>query len=193
MNVHELKATDPVLFDKEYWAWVALQGADCGWWEHIEEDFKETMQLLGVEVDKVYFNLGYGQSDYASFTGYIDFGKWLEIAGYAEQYPVLTLAASDYGRLNINDRYDSPRVDMDYCAGNTFPSGVFVDLPYEIWEELEHAQLEDEDWEKLINEWLRDKARELYEMLRAEYEYQTSDEQFIAYCEANEVQFNTED
>lgn len=81
MNVHELKATGLVLFDKEYWAWVALQGADCGWWEHIEEDFKETMQLLGVEVAKVYFNLGYGQSDYASFTGYIDFGKWLEIAG----------------------------------------------------------------------------------------------------------------
>lgn len=196
MNINELKAQDPARFKQEYDKWVEHQCWDTYWSEGAQEGFKTDMALLGVEVEDIYFCLGYSQSDYASFDGRIDFPQWMKNEGYDVNYQALWLAFQDYGStIRVTDYHNRPVVDWDryYSVGdNTEPSGIFEGLDQDVWCELVESQLAAEPWEKLIDEWLREQARDLYMQLRDEYEYQTSEEQFIESCECNEVTFDDE-
>jgi hypothetical protein len=44
-----------------------------------------------------------------------------------------------------------------------------------------------------LTEAARDYAQKIYGMLETEYEYLTSEEEFIASCECNEIDFDEED
>ena len=194
MNISELKEKDPARFEREYAKWRDWQCSDSYWSEFVEEGFKTDMALLGVDVDNIYFSLGYCQSDYASFTGTLRIAQWMKSEGYDEQYQALWLALCDFGdELSVLDRHNSPVIDWEfwYSVGdNTEPSGIFEGLDQDAWCELVESQFDAEPWETLIDEWLRGKARDLYKKLVEEYEYQTSEEQFIESCECNEVSFD---
>jgi len=197
MDIHALKATGKSRFDAEYSKWSANQCTGYEWWDSIDDWFKEDMKPFGLDVREIYFSVAYCQGDYASFDAYLDFAKWLEAAGYAEQYPALVVGCRDYDLIvKVNDRRNRPRVDWDYyyqVGSNTDPSGVFEMLDQDAWTELIDSQFDAEDWEQLINDWLESKAKELYKALQEEYEYLTSEEQFIEHCEANDIEFTTEE
>lgn len=194
MNINELKERDPSRFDREYQEWCEYQCTEPWWYESIEEDFKTDMAPLGLEVDKILFCLAYSQGDYASFEGRLSVTQWMKDEGYADTYPALWLAMCDYGfELRVYDRYDSPRIDWEYCysvGDNTKPSGIFEGLDQDAWCELVESQMDAENWESLINEWLLDKTSDLYEQLQEAYEYLTSEAMFIEDCENNEVEFD---
>lgn len=194
MNINELKEKDPARFEREYAKWRDGQCSDTYWSEYVQDDFKTDMALIGVDVYNIYFSLGYCQSDYASFTGTISITEWMKNEGYDVQYQALWLALCDYGaEPKVYDRHDRPVVDWEFwysVGNNTEPSGIFEGLDQDAWCALVESQFDAEPWEKLIDEWLRGKARDLYEKLVEEYEYQTSEEQFIESCECNEVEFD---
>ena len=52
---------------------------------------------------------------------------------------------------------------------------------------------EELEGEQLVLEHVRDLEHDLYRRIKAEYEYLTSAEQFIEYCESNDVTFDTEE
>ena len=92
MNINELKEKDPARFEREYAKWRDGQCSDTYWSEFVEEGFKTDMALIGVDVDNIYFSLGYCQSDYAAFTGTISITEWMKNEGYDVQYQALWLA-----------------------------------------------------------------------------------------------------
>lgn len=201
ISAQELKTTDPKRYDQEYWKWVE-HALDYDWWDSSYESFKSDMEKFGVSVEKIYFSVSCSQSDYASFEGTVDVGEWMEQnkegdQTYAEAYPALYLAVKDYGgcsTVSTGYRDSWPSLNWDgACVGNTFPSGIFQHLEQEAWDELVEEQYRSADLEKMMQEWINDKCRELYNSLCEESEYLTSEEQFIESCECNEVTFEIED
>ena len=196
MNIHELKKHDPVRFQREYQQWAEYDASDYDWWVCVEEDFKERMKSLRVEVDRIQFSLGYCQSDYATFEGKVFFYRWLENNGYAESHLALYLDAKrscHYFEVRPVSYHRRGRVNLDYITGITEPQGVFADLPEEDWDALVEDQFASEDWEQLAQDWVDDIEHDLYRELQQEYEYLTSEEQFIEHCEANEITFTTDE
>lgn len=195
LTARELREHDPSEFEREYYEWQEYAGG-YEWWDFLYDVFKEDMAKFGVWVEDITFRLAYSQGDGAAFIGRINFSDWMKCEGYAEKYPVLYLDARAYGayanpRNHHHSEYIS-YVNLEYSPGNCYPEGVFADLPQADWDELAEEQYAAEDWEKLLVEWCRDKADDLYHKLVAEYEYLTSEDAFIESCEANEVTFEIE-
>lgn len=191
MNIHELKETDPKRFEREYSSWVEHEG-NYEWWDSVEEGFKERMKEFGLDVYKIAFSLGYSQGDYATFEGYIAIDELLEKL-YPEQI-VLIQEFRDWGREPVEYRRSgTPYIALRWYPGNTYPSGLFKDLDQDAWAALTEQAADDFDLERTVNDWLEAQASELYFDLRKEYEYLTSEEQYIEYCECNDVTFDDEE
>ena len=191
MNIHELKETDPERFEREYWSWVEHE-CDYEWWDSVKECFKERMKEFGLDVYKIAFSLSYSQGDYATFEGYIAIDELLEKL-YPEQI-VLIQEFRDWGCEPVDYRRSgTPYIDLRWCPGNTYPSGLFKDLDQDAWSALTEQAADDFDLERTVNDWLEAQASELYDDLQKEYEYLTSEEQYIEYCECNDIAFDDEE
>ena len=191
MNIHELKETDPKRFEREYWSWVEHE-CDYEWWDSVEENFKERMKEFGLDVYKIAFSLSYSQGDYATFEGYIAIDELLEKL-YPEQI-VLIQEFRDWGREPVEYRRSgTPYINLRWYPGNTYPSGLFKDLDQDAWSALTEQAADDFDLERTVNDWLEAQASELYDDLQKEYEYLTSEEQYIEYCECNDIAFDDEE
>ena len=189
MSLRDMQIKNPKEFARRYQEWVA-NAFEYDWWDSVEADFKEDMTPLGLYVDTINFSLGYCQSDFASVTGTLDMHKWMQMVGYGESHLALTTDAKEYGaywRCCQTHHGRAYSADLRYEPGNTRPSGIFSDLPQEAWDELVLEQFESEDWDRLATEWVRERCEELYRRLCAEYEYLTSEEQFIEQGEECEI------
>lgn len=189
MSLRDMQIKNPKEFARRYNDWVA-NSFEYDWWDSVEADFKEDMKPLGLDVSSIHFCLSYGQGDYASVTGTLDMHRWMQAAGYGESHLALTTDAKEYGaywRCCQTHHGRAYSADLRYEPGNTRPSGIFSDLPQEAWDELVLEQFESEDWDRLATEWVRERCEELYRLLRDEYEYLTSEEQFIEQGEECEI------
>lgn len=190
MNVLELRDRDPKRFEKEYYKWHEY-ALDYEWWDYLYSDFKAECVEIGVHVDDIQFSLGYSQSDYAAFTGRAYVHDWMEAQGHDKTHLAAYLACwndGSYVRLETG-RGGSMRANLEECAIQTAPSGVFAGLDQEAWEELVYAQLSDLSVEDEVLSFCEDLAAKLYRKLRDEYEHLTSKESFVESCECNEVTF----
>ena len=195
LTAKELKERFPSQFEREYWRWVR-DGFHYDWWDAEYDCFVADCEPMGITVDpeRIYFSLSYSQGDYASFEGRIDMAKWMDHQGYSEKYLALRLDAEEFGAYGyIRARQNGTYVDLDYYPGQTSPTGVFSDLPQEAWDELVEEQIKAEDWEEHMSEQVRSLADDLYRRLQEEYEYLSSEEQFIESCECNDVTFYVDD
>ena len=188
MTLRELRTADPKAFQRKYEKWHE-HALDSEWWDSVYEVFTEDMEPLGLRVDKIFFSLAYSQGAYAAVTGRLDMHKWMLAAGYGESHLALCLDAKEYGGYwSVSSRSSNIALgDANYEPGNTYPAGIFSELPQGAWDELVRVQYESEDWGALATAWVRAKCEELYRMLRDEYEYLTSEDSFIEWSEANEV------
>jgi hypothetical protein len=182
MTLAELRTAEPREFEKRYWKWVEHQ-CQYKWWTEVYERFVEEVKAEGFEMDiaRTGFSLSYSQGDHAAIAGTLDMVAFMRSAGYEETHLALVLEMQEWGayaKVGATHR-GGVSVDIRYYPGNTTPTGVFADLPQEAWEELTAEQWEAEDWDKLVREWVKGKNQELYQQLDNEYEYLTSEEQFI--------------
>jgi len=194
LTAAQLKEKDPRLFEKEYYSWLGY-AADYGWWEYHTDAFEKEMQeKYDMYVDSVDFEENYGWRVAAK--GTIKLHLLMEHLGLKEKYLPLWYDAANYGavvsfgsgRIGVTQRVSG----IDYTPGNCYPDGVFKGMDQEAWDELVAEQFDAEDWEELALKWIEPHVDELAKQLEQEYEYATSEEEFLASCEANEVTFEVE-
>lgn len=185
-GLRAMRIDDSKEFDRQYNAW--LDAYDCILNEECFVDlFNERYASFGLELHSLEWNVGYCQSDYASFDGTINMAMWARASGYELDALALWMDMDQYGaHVRVRPRnHGGQTVDLDYTPGNCEPTGVFSECPHDEYEELVSEQFESRDWEQLVREWVRDVCRELYGAIRDEYEYQTSEDQFIESEEIN--------
>ena len=190
MNAEELKIADPKRFDKRYYEWCN-HALDCEWWNYTVDMFKEACAPKGVEVVDTAFSI----PGSAGFEGWVNVAVFMEASGLAEKYPALYLGVvDDGGRAKVSvTRNSNMRVSYDSYVNQTAPSGMFSGLDQATWEELIESQEAEADLEAAMQEYCNDLGNELHTMLRDEEDYQTSEESYIEYCEANDITFETEE
>jgi hypothetical protein len=83
-------------------------------------------------------------------------------------------------------------VDIQENTRFMAPRGIFSELDEEVWEELLDDQWRESGIEEVVREFAQDKADDLLEALRSEWDHISSEEYFIESCEINEVKFEIE-
>lgn len=202
VSAAELQKLDPKAFERAYWEWVEhhyWDGDDtiAYFIEKLDEE-----NIFSVGPNDVHYSGFYSQGSGAAFNARVDLLRYMCDKGYDVTHQPLYLDMENYGvtcRINsgLNSRNNRmpQHVEIDYTPGNCVPAGIYADLPQEAWDQLLEAQ-----WDELgstletdIAEVASDKADALYTDLRSDYEYCTSEEQFIESCECNEVTFEIEE
>jgi hypothetical protein len=196
LTVRQLQETDPKRFQKEYWKWVNHTHS-YDWWDSVEELFTADCAELDVTVDSISFRASCSQGDGACFTGRVELPALMRHTGLDVEYPALYLGICNdgsYARIrNRSNHSYSVGVTYECYAAQTAPDGVFKDLSQEDWEELIYAQEADCNLEQKVIDFCDELNDKLYKMLQDEYEYLTSEEEFIGSCEANEITFEIEE
>lgn len=197
MNIHELKLKHPRQFDAEYYKWLAHEPSHC-WWDTAYEEAKTDALPLGFRVDDIEFSGFYSQGDGAAWSGIVDIPKFIEVNNLQEKpdwfllYELVRIGCV-YRRMEI---YTSGRMQMcssgfaDMCDDDYIvDSGVLMGAT--IGTLLEGVIL----WEMegVMLDAAKDYASGIYNALMQEYDYLTSEESFVDYCEANEMDFLTEE
>lgn len=201
VSAAELQKLDPKAFERAYWKWV----------EHHYWDGDDTIAYFIEKLDEEgIFSVGpndvswsgfYCQGSGAAFDARVDLLKYMRDKGYDESHQALYLDMENYGvTCKISPTgyrsYCMPdHADIDYTPGNCLPAGIYSDLPQEAWDRLLEEQWDEvcSTLEKDVAELARDKADDLYKDLESDYEYCTSEEQFIESCEINDVTFEIEE
>jgi hypothetical protein len=195
VTAQELITLDVSRFNDEYYKWRQYRMDDDDM-DYIKETFKEKCEPMGLRVDNIGYCISYSQGDGAHFEGRIDLAAYMEHTKLNEQYLALYLAVKDdgsYVNVSTTHRGNMQLNDWNLWANQTSPSGVFKDLPQEDWETLIDAQTDEADLEGTVLKWCRGLAHDLFNDLRDEYEYLTSEESFIESCECNEITFELEE
>lgn len=169
------------------------------WWEEVYEQAKAEGATKGFRIDDISFSGFWSQGDGASWTGAVRLRDWVpdnpedmetRIVRELVRNEEINLLANVYTRghgvhestmkLDWNPEvYDeSVRLREGPLAGATI-ADLLAPFP-DLFVKLEAAMLES----------ARDFAREIYDQLEQEYEYETSDEYIAELCEANEYEFN---
>ena len=156
-------------------AWLA-ETLDYEWWDCIYDDAKEVGKCLGIEINDIYFSGFYHQGSGCCFSGHYSYQKgWKKaISDYANDDELVRIgqALQDIqrpvfyelgGDIRGNERYWRTRIDLH-------------------WQYSEHEQA--------INDVLSNFADWIYNNLRREYEWLTSEEQLIESAQANGYMFD---
>jgi hypothetical protein len=195
ITVAELQAQHPEQFRKEYYRWTE-HAVQHGWWEYVEEEVKTRFAPAGIEIDRIFFEGFYCQSDYATFTGRIEVAAIMQHLQLDEQYPALYAAHQASGTYLVrsgNRRGRRATVEYDEADTEVPPQGVFAALDQDTWSDLVAEQEIACDLRRQVEETCEDIDHELFYALRQEYEGITSEETFIADSEANETTFEAVD
>lgn len=207
VDIDTLKRDHPAEFQREYEHWVQTH-FHYDWWDGVYDGFIEDMAEFGVEIaqewrngrsagHQIYFILLYSQSDYAAFDANVRMHTWAKAMKLDEQYPALVVDLEEYGataRISSNRRNSYSYIfSYDYAPGNTSPAGIFSGLAPEAWDALVEGQFAACDIEKLMDEWVKAQCQNLYKQLQEEYEYLSSEDQFVEWAKSMDTQFEVED
>jgi hypothetical protein len=191
----ELRTLHPKQFEKEYNAWREYE-PHHDWADWIKENFEAEMKCVGIHVDNFYWDIGYSQSDGASFDGHVVIHEWMEAdSQYAEQYPALYLACKQdgsYVSARTGSRGQYVHFNLNESWFGTDPCGIFHMLDKDTWVQLVEDQSGFLDVETEIKSTCERFMSEMYYKLRDEYEDTTSEEAFIESCNCNDVTFEIE-
>jgi hypothetical protein len=197
MNIHELRERAPARFISEYIKWCEYEPS-YDWWESTYEWYTIQMEAFGVRIDNINFSGFYSQGDYAHWSGQINVpALFMEKTGLQLRhlaFHALVLNTSDY-HMSI-ESYRSYGIILTihdlgsgYYTNEQLIHGLFAGQDYSRVEALvDETKLEND-----VIAWVKNQWHELYDTLREEYEGLTSEEAYIEYCEANDVEFDEED
>ena len=200
VTAKELQTLDPKRFKKEYADW-SLHAADWDWTDFEQDERKKLMELDGIHVQSLYWQVSFCQGDGASFDGSVSIYDWMnavmadEEFTYAEKYPALYIAAKQDGsfmRVRTANRGMYLHIEMRENWQGTRAEGIFAGLDDASWEELVEDQASDACIDEDIRIHCQNHMNDFYRTLRDEYEHLTSEQSFIEHCECNEVTFEIE-
>lgn len=157
-------------------------GMDYEWYDFIVDDAKEIGNIIGIDIDNVYFSGFYSQGDGACFTGKYQYKKDYvkKLKEYAPKDGELHRIAEELFKIQKKNFY---QVMAWVNHRGHYYHEMCTDISVE---RNDYAQFDDgED----IKELLRDFMRWIYKSLEKEYDYLTSEECFAENCEANEYTF----
>lgn len=195
MNITELQQ-HPKLFEEAYRSYCA-DGMDYDWWGFAIEDIKSQWAEKKLDVYDVYFDL---YQRYATFEGEMDTRDFLKMQGLEETHLALaalhstgdsaTLKAYTSQRCNMQ-RAEIDENDAYYLQCQTTPRGIFEGMDEDEWQELVGREIDSitAAWEDFCN----DLSYEMLRQLNAEHEHLTSEEAFIEWADANEIEFEDDE
>lgn len=192
MNITELQQ-HPELFEKAYCDYC-INELDYEWWNLTIEDIKSQWVGKKLDVDNIYFDLY--RRDIA-FEGTMNTRDFLKMQGIEETHLALAAlhATGDSARLNA---YTSHRCNMQeseinetdayYLQYQTLPCGIFEGMDEDEWSDLVGREIDSvvEAWDGFCNNLAYGMLRKLDD----EYEYLTSEEVFVEWADANEIEFD---
>lgn len=169
------------------------------WWEHVYEGFEDDMNLHGIAVEKIEFDVSYSQGDYAFFSGWVtNWRQLLESIGYNCEALVLLAdnawkyrweSSGSYGRRHYDTYLVAPESSEDLMFAYQYAPQEWVDKSQDLRIRSWLAVLNRYDFDQIeieIKEALEGHFKDLYRRLRDEYEYLTSDEVVIEIIIAND-------
>ena len=208
VNIKELKNYEQE-YQKHYQAYCTSQ------WEFPMDDewYKECLnETPWLDVNAVYYSVGYCQSDYAFFTGYVDLREFLKEKDTENEYFVLREA------IELEDCADRMYIEMSHTRNNgaifneiewRAEDGYYGDIdpdavvkPYgeyrSILEGMNYQEYYDicvelsGDLYTWVKEVCEQRMNELYYEIRADIDHQMSEESFEEWAESMDEQFEVE-
>jgi len=161
---------------------------DLAWYETTQEQFIESCKEQGFNIDEIYFSGFCSQGDGASFTGDIDYKRYLEYLGDnvgKGKFKLLTdnalIIDANFELIKTSHRYSHENtVEIDLSLGvNTDNENLSDDIDILMVDGL--CDLMEQDRLMLCNE--------LYNSLESEYDYLTGSEAVEATLLANNYEF----
>jgi hypothetical protein len=165
-------------------------GLDYEWWDYTIEEYKELGELLGIEIDNIYFSGFASQGDGACFTGTYSYRKGWKKALASETGGELYRKLESIG-LGLQAEQEKYFYGITaginrtgrYCHENS------VTVSVDPGEHVNGYWSDTSDMEDNMADCLRDFMREIYSNLMSEYDYLTSDEAVDDAIIANEWEF----
>lgn len=190
LTAQELRDIDPSQFEREYYAWREYEPYD-DWYCFLEEEFKTTCRPMGINVDRIWFTGFYCQGDGAGFTGDVSLWVYMKHMGLDAQYPALYQAIVDDGSYVQVTYGNHNNMSFDVHEGLSYidPAGLFAELDHDTWSALVDSDWADAQLEQGVRELCADVCSDLFNKLEEEYEYLTSEAQFIESCDCNDIEF----
>ena len=201
MDVKTFRDKHPEQFRKAYEEWT--QADDYDWYEGVFDMVKEAGVKLGFEIEHIYFSGFWSQGDGASWVGNVDVATFIR-QNYDLTEPkyniLLALIENSWCGHNAVIRRSG-----HYCHENTMYVSGTIELmsPFEedtidkgvyqgakVYDLYDAVKDEVDDLEKDVLDAARSYACDIYTKLEEEYEYLKSEEQYIEYCECNDVVFD---
>ena len=194
---------------------------DSWWYEDVIENFKSGLEELGLQNIECNFSGFWSQGDGASFTADVSFvakffkealelqpGKWFAYEEEKEEKEEDDIEAmiSGFEELGINSKIipltpddfwiSIVRSNSRYYHENTISAELGVLEPIEGRNFDDNQQKEFNVWldslTDSITRWARQKSRELYSELEAEYDSINSDESIIEWMDSMDYKFTRE-
>lgn len=164
-NINELdeKAKAKVLDKYRY------NSVDADWYHPVYDDFFADLERYGIEAD-IEFTGFYSQGDGASFITTTCDTDLLIRTLFEEGHDIPENALLDSKNLSVS----IDRINSRYSHEET----MYVDIHDE---DMTLSDLENETLNYIIEEWAKEKARDLYRKLESYYEDLTSDKEVIEY------------
>jgi hypothetical protein len=157
---------------------------DGEWWDSIYDDAKTVADLMGLEIDQIFFRGFCSQGDGACFEGTIRPAKGIVAAvkAYAPQDTELHAIATEIAELQ--------RIAFYTASATVTQSGHYHhERSMSVEVDYERGKADEDAWK----DWCSDFALWIYKRLESEYEFLTSDEAVAESLRANEVEFEIEE
>lgn len=159
--------------------------SDGFWYECTIEDAKEVGKILGFDIEDIYFSGFSSQGDGSSWTGGYEYVKGAPAAvasytGNDAELIRIAKALQDIQRRNFYKLVASVSRAGYYCHSHTMRADI--EDRSDCYHDVSNAEGD-------LLGLFRDFADWIYENLRKEYDYQTSDEAIAEAFETNEVYF----
>jgi len=147
------------------------------WWDSVYDSFKTDMELIGIEVTRMYFSGFWSQGDGACFEGHVaDWPKFLTSINahsrwvHKDIYDELSFSCAHSGHYY---HHHCTNFNREFGADNTYDEGTIRFHAMEAL--LEECASEVEDFFDQCEEAFKDHMKDLYNSLEEEYDYLTSD------------------
>lgn len=166
------------------------------WYEGVEEQVKEELAEIGFDMTKMYFSGFWSQGDGACFEGTMsDWGKFCAgVPTFVEAFPFLSEylkeQGASYGVVHRGHYYHENCTTHDYTSELEYDLEQFDETDPEgqmriaLCKKVLSEECDVYEW---LEEFFKDKMRDLYKRLKQEYDYLTSDDAVWESIEANDL------